>query len=102
MVKTTFFVGLNDKDTKKQELPTIECVKRIENIFNTLTEGATLKECRGVYKHTDGTKIVENTIECICYDLQENRIAGIAQALKSALNQESVLIEKTQINSLFL
>ena len=56
------YVGLNDKDTKKQEIPT---KKAIDIICKCLAKqgitGMTEYLGNGVYTHTDGTKTIEKS-----------------------------------------
>ena len=103
MIKTTFYIGLNDKDTKHQEISTIDAFKIISNVFNTLTEGATIKgNCKGIYKHDDGTQIIEETIEAFSFDLTQEQTANIVKVLKNVLNQESILVIVENVNSMFM
>lgn len=39
MKKYTLYVGMNDKDTKRQELETVECVKIVSNLLSTMLDG---------------------------------------------------------------
>lgn len=45
MEKFTLYLGLNDKDTKKQEINTIEAYKIVNNVVNNYCDGATIYEC---------------------------------------------------------
>ena len=64
MKKTSFFFGLNDKDSKRQEITSVEAFKIVENTFNVFCQyGATIHECRGIYKHENGDRVIENTLE---------------------------------------
>ena len=103
MIKTTFYIGLNDKDSKQQEISTIDAFKIISNVFNTLTEGATIKgNCKGIYKHDDGTQIIEETIEAFSFDLTQEQTTNIVKVLKNVLNQESILVIVENVNSMFM
>lgn len=102
MLQVTFFIGLNDKDSKKQEIMTVDAFKIVENIFNAYTEGATIRECRGIYKHENGDHVIENTLECFTFEITDEQIKEIVSILKSLLNQESVLVRKEQVNTMFM
>lgn len=103
MIKTTFYIGLNDKDSKQQEISTIDAFKIVSNVFNTLTEGATIKgNCKGIYKHDDGTQIIEETIEAFSFGLNEDQTEKIVNVLKQVLNQESILVIVENVNSRFM
>lgn len=102
MLQVTFFIGLNDKDSKQQEISTIDAFKIVENIFNTYTEGATIRECRGIYKHENGEHVIENTLECFTFEITDDEIKNIVNILKSLLNQESILVRKENVNTMFM
>ena len=101
MKKFTMCIGLLDKDTKKQEINTIDAFKVASNIFEQTKGGATITEGRGVYTHHDGTIVIEPTLVCTIYGAEMQNIKEAADALKVALNQESVAIEETESNSIF-
>ena len=100
MKKITLYVGLNDKDSKVQQISTIEAERIVCNIIAT---DNTIKQCKGVYTHEDGTITTENTLEVVLLDfdnrLDEGWIAGKASRIKQALNQESIAYEETVSNS---
>ena len=101
MQKTTLFVGLLDKDTRKQEIATSEAYDLAGNIFCATTGGATIYEAKGVYTHNDGSVIQENTLVCIIYGSEKETILKAADLLKAALNQESIAIETVESPSEF-
>jgi hypothetical protein len=101
MKKFTMYVGLNDKDTKKQEIATLEAYKVATNIFCEYTGGATIYEGSGIYTHNDGTIINEKTLVCIVFSEDPEAIKKTASALKIAFNQEAIAIESTETNSFF-
>ena len=103
MKKTTFYIGLNDKDSKQQEISTVDAFKMVTNIFNTLTDGATIRgNCKGIYKHIDGTQVIEETLEAFCFDLNDEAIKNLVMILKQVLNQESILVINENVNSQFM
>ena len=101
MKKFTICVGLLDKDSKMQEINTLDAFKVASNIFAQTTGRATITEGRGVYTHNDGTVVIEPTLVCTIYGSNIDSIKRAADALKTALNQESVAIEETESNSIF-
>jgi len=101
MTKTTIYVGLCDKDTKEQEISTLNAYKVASNIFTSTTGGATIYEGVGVYTHDNGDVVQEATLICIVYGSETETILKAADQLKVALNQESVVIETTESNSMF-
>ena len=102
MKKFTLFVGLNDKDTKHQELNTLDAYKVASNIFCQYTGGATISEAVGVYTHDDGTIITETSLRCEIYGAEMSAIMRAANELKAAFNQESILIETVETTSNFI
>lgn len=101
MVKQiTFLVGLNDKDSKVQEVSTLDAYKVVANIVAT---GCTIRECRGVYEHEDGTIVFETSLEVLVLDfnnsLGDKWVQDKVEQIKVALNQESVVVQFTEVNS---
>lgn len=100
MKKHTFYIGLNDKDTKTQLIGTLDAYRIVTNIFGV---DSTIKECKGVYTHKDGTITTENTLEVILLDfdgaMTKAWITEKVEAIKIALNQESIAYQKENINS---
>ena len=100
MLKFTVIAGLNDKDTKKQEITTEEAYNRIINIlYINGVEGATFTECKGFYTHEDGTTVFENSIKIDLLFVEEKTVKDICQELKIALNQESIVLEILNLQS---
>lgn len=100
MKKHTFYIGLNDKDTKTQLFSTLDAYRITTNILGV---DSTIKECKGVYTHEDGTITTENTLEVVLLDfdnaLTDRWIADKANAIKQALNQESIAHQEEDIKS---
>ena len=102
MKKATIFVGLNDKDTKRQEIGLIDAYKVVSNIFVETTGGATISEARGIYTHDSGEIVVETSLRCEVYGAENDQIIKAVQYIKAALNQESVAVEFAEVNSCFM
>lgn len=99
MLKHTLFIGLNDKDTLKQELSLEDFKSRISSVIGdcTIKEGAT-----GYYTHDNGKKIVEKSLEVVKFGGSKRTIVNQAKQLKQLLNQESIVLETTQSKSDFI
>lgn len=54
MKKYTLYCGLNDKDSKRQEISTLEAAKVVRNACLHHANGATIFEADGIYRHEDG------------------------------------------------
>lgn len=97
--KFTLYLGLNDKDTKRQEISTLEAYKVVSNILAKDFGGGTIFEAQGIYKHDDGQVVFEKTlrIEILFAELPQIKI--LVELLKKMFNQESIAIQEENIES---
>lgn len=98
MFKYQLTVGLNDQETKKQEIATEEAKERIINILLNDFEifAFTMFECSGNYKHDTGEIVNEKSIRIeIATYKREKRIKEITRKLCEEFNQESIMIERS-------
>lgn len=94
MTTVNLYIGLNDKDTKRQELTNLDAKAEISTIlFKYFPNGFTLQECQGMYKHNDGTVVCENTIKVILFDYNAGLVLDAVEDLKLKLNQECIAVE---------
>ena len=98
MKKHIFIIGMNDKVTKKQELS-----KKffIENIYNTVGD-CTIYEGLGYYTHEDGTPVKEKSLKVEMLFKEDKDIPKYAEHLKTIFNQESIVYEYQEVNSVLL
>lgn len=100
MKKITLYVGLNDKDTKLQEVSTLDAYKMITNLIEV---GCTITEGRGIYKHEDGTVVSEVSliVELLDFDntLSKEWVKSKVEQIKTILNQESVAVQEQEVVS---
>lgn len=101
MNKITLYVGLNDKDTKTQLIDTLEATKIVTNIITSISDGGTIYNATGIYKHENGTIIIENTLRIELIDIADKALQSIIDTLKTVLNQESIIKQIENINSVF-
>lgn len=99
MKKFTLYLGLNDKDTKLQKISTIEAYKICNNILLNYTEGATIFEANGIYKHNNGEIVIEKTLRIELLFVDEKIVEKIVVDLKKAFNQESIIMQTDLIES---
>lgn len=99
MIKFTLYVGLNDKDSKKQEISTLEAYKIINKLLLNYTNGATIFEATGIYKHDDGTFTTEKTLRIELLFVDRAVVLEIVEQLKKILNQESIAVSAENIES---
>lgn len=107
MIKVTYYVGTNDKDTLKPELYKRDFIK----LFNELFKDYTLIE--GVGKFTNRNNVTTEELSLIVTTLvDENDIQTInrlkikilnnVETLKDKLNQETILVEVSKPEIMFL
>lgn len=99
MKKFTLYVGLNDKDTKTQKINTLEAYKMVENVITKKTDGYTISEAKGYYRHEDGTVTIENTLRIEMLFVNRELVKEFVNTLKVMLNQEAIAVEETNITS---
>jgi uncharacterized membrane-anchored protein YitT (DUF2179 family) len=97
--KYTLYVGLNDKDTKVQEIATLEAYKIINKLLLNYTDGATIFEAVGIYKHEDGSFVTENTLRIELMFIEKSAVKEIVENIKKILNQESVAVQREVVES---
>lgn len=100
MKKITLYIGLNDKDSKVQEVSTLDAYKMVSNIIGV---GSTITEGRGIYKHDDGTVVSEVSliVELLDFDntLSKGWVKNKVELIKAMLNQESVAVQEQEVVS---
>lgn len=99
MKKHILYIGLNDKDSKQQEISTLDAYKIIFNAVKKYYDGATITESRGFYTHESGAVTFENSLICSILFADDDKTRQLAEDLKILLNQESIALEIQDINS---
>jgi hypothetical protein len=99
MKKHILYIGLNDKESKQQEISTLDAYKIIFNAVKKYYDGATITESRGFYTHESGTVTFENSLVCSILFAEDDKTRQLAEDLKNLLNQESIALEIQEINS---
>lgn len=104
MLKVSLYIGLNDKDTKKQIIS--DSVAKEVIIYAIVKQKLdfTLFECNGVYTHENGVAVIEKSfkIELLCFENEKTfneKILQVVKDLKIMLNQESVAVSREYIES---
>ena len=99
-LKFTLYVGLNDKDTKKQEYATEKAKDIITDIFakNNIT-GATFIQSQGLYQYITGEKEKENTFKIELLFVNKKQVKNAVDKIKQVLNQESIAVAIDKVNS---
>lgn len=102
MKKFTLYIGLFDKDSKQQEITTLDAYKITANIFKGTTGGATITEAVGVYTHDNGEIVIEPSLRCEIFGATAEQVYQAAAQIKTALNQEKIALEESEVNSKFI
>lgn len=93
------FIGLNDKNTLTQEISTQEA----RGIIARVCGDCTLSEAAGVYTmQSNGVQVSENTVVCDLFGRTWSEVVGICEALKVALNQESIAVMEVKNPTTFI
>lgn len=100
IIKYTLYVGLNDKDSKLQEVSTVDAYKIIVNICKTSgLDGFTIGEATGFYVHEDGEVVTEKSLRIEILFATEKQVNNIIKQVKLALNQESIVKQVEEVTS---
>lgn len=99
MKKFTLFVGLNDKDTKRQEISTDDALTFCHYMLLNHVDGATISDAKGIYKHDNGDIVTENTIRIELLFIDDETAKRIVEKLKNHFNQESVAVQIEDVES---
>lgn len=95
IIKYNIYIGLNDKDSKKQEVSTRRAKEKvIEILTNNNINGLTMYKVDGVFKHENGAIVFEKSLKVELLEVNKNEVLKSIEELKKALNQESILLEK--------
>lgn len=99
MLKHSFVIGLNDKDTLKQELSSDAAIKIIYDVVGDCTiKGGQI----GIYTHDNGVKVQENSLTVEKFGGTKKQALEIARQLCKKLNQESVILDTQRARGEFI
>lgn len=93
MNKITLLIGLNDKDTKKQEISFTVALGILADYIAQNVGFGTLSQAAGVYTHDNGATVQETSIRAEFFTEDVEKIIEFARFAKSTLNQESIAME---------
>lgn len=104
MIKVTYYVGTNDKDTLRPEL----CKRDFIKLFDEIFKDYTLVEAIGRFtnRRNETTEeislIVTTLIEVRTVEVLKQHVQHNCSILKDKLNQESILVEVCKPEIMFL
>lgn len=100
--KIIVYVGLNDQNSKQQEISTLDAYKIASNILVEIIGFGTIIEATGIYTHNDGQIVQETTLRIEVSNVEIADMQKLAKALKIAFNQESVAFEVVKSDFVFI
>ncbi len=91
------YMGFNDVSTNKEIVTPGEVIEIIEKYVSKKGQGFSIIRTRGAYSHLVGTMTFENSLilRMIGWDGQDAEV--LARALKMYLNQESMIINRREV-----
>ena len=99
--KFTLYLGTNDKDTLKQEIPTETIREQMHEICIKYVDGYTVWDVDGYYRGDGGNMIHEKSLVYVFIDAPIDSIKKIMDAALIKFNQESILLEDGKGRSIF-
>ena len=100
MLKHILYVGLNDKDSKMQEISIIDAYKIVQNILIGVGyDGGNIQESTGFYRHESGEVVIEKSLRVELCFADDKKTSEAIKQLKIILNQESIILERDSKDS---
>lgn len=100
MQKHILYIGLNDKDSKVQEINTIDAYKIVQNILIGVGyDGGNIQESTGFYRHESGEVMIEKSLRVELCFAEDKKTSDAIKQIKQVLNQEAVILEKESKDS---
>lgn len=95
--KYVLYIGLNDKDTYTQEIPTDEAIAIVNEICSRHVDGYTMQNASGGWVDETGTLTQEPSLVYSFDQAAEADIIALMDEVLLALNQNSILVEKEDV-----
>lgn len=99
--KYTMYLGTNDKDTLKQELPTETIREQMHEICMKHADGYTMSIMEGYYRDEAGNPTNEVTLVYVFFDTPLESVKKIMDEALVKFNQSSILLEEDKSKSIF-
>lgn len=103
MIKVTYYIRMNNKDTLKQEFTKNDFITEFDEVFRDYT----ITEAQGRFTNKIGEITIERSLIVTTFvdDCEEVQLRKLIQEncdiLKLTLNQESILVEVTEPGVIF-
>ena len=104
MTRYTLTIGLFDKDTKRQKISTDIAIRIVSDLVVNVIGYGTIHTGNGIYTHVNGSIVIEPSLVFFVdgEKEEESMINTLAWSIKKALNQESIMLEKQEVNMCFI
>lgn len=96
------YVGLNDKDTYKQIIDDDNAMNLVRDIVSNIVGGATFTKSFGYWVDEFGNETSESNIVVKITATDDEHIERICAKLNHALNQNCIMVEKTESKITFV
>ena len=96
------YIGLNDKDTYEQIVDDNIAMQIVRDVVSQRVSGATFSRAFGHWVDEFGNETTEQTIVCKIMYTDDEHIESICEILKSKLNQNCIMVEKTLLEVAFV
>ncbi len=101
VTKYTLYIGLNDKDSYVQEIPTEKAREIVNQICIKNTGGYTTMDAHGGWVDESDHLVEENTLCYVLTEIEEEKVQTIMDEVLTALNQNSILLEKNEAEMVY-
>lgn len=102
MKSFTVMVGLFDRNSKQQEITTIDAYKVVAREIIHYCGGGTIQESKGIYTHDNGEVVVEPSLVISILDTEREQVMEFVQRVGEILNQESILVQENLVSGEFV
>lgn len=96
------YIGLNDKDEYEQLICDETAMDIVREIVTSVVSGATFTKSFGYWVDEFGNETTESTIVVKITMTDDNSIEKICGELNESLNQNCIMVEKTQTQVAFV
>lgn len=99
--KYTMYLGTNDKDTLKQEIPTERIRNEMHEICMKYVDGYTVTIAEGYYRDSNNKISHETSLVYVFFDADITALQKIMDEALIKFNQRSILLEQSNSKSIF-
>ena len=99
--KYVMYLGTNDKDTLKQEIPTETIREQMHEICMKYADGYTLSIMEGFYRDEAGNPTREVTLVYVFFNTPLQSVKKIMDEAIVKFNQKNILLEESRSKTIF-